>query len=136
MDETDTDTHLALRQSFSARQQQRLGQYFETREEADTRVNNSPPEKANKSHVPNASQIEGDFEQLLLDVPTWPREEVNWSEKARQYCIRRTSDQLTPSNAGQIAKEYLKSNGIDTDQFEKQKGKKYCPLYTLLAKFG
>ncbi|KAK3733834.1 hypothetical protein QZH41_000400 [Actinostola sp. cb2023] len=55
-------------------------------------------------------------------MESWPREEVNWSEKAREYKIRRSSDQATPPYAGQILKEYLKSQEIDTSQFEKQKG--------------
>ena len=127
---TDTDSHLALRQSFSARQQQRLSTYFETTDQAEDRIRKTPPEKLmNKSHVPSPSTIEGEFDRLKEDMESWPREEVNWSEKAREYKIRRSSDQATPPNAGQILKEYLKSQEIDTSQFEKQKGNIYN-MYT------
>lgn len=119
--ENDTNSHFALRQSFSSRQQQRLTTYFETTEQAEDRIQKTPPDRK-KSHIPSPSSVEGEFERLKEDIKSWPKENVNWSEKAREYKIRKSSDQTTPPNAGQILKEYLKSQGIDTSQFEKEKG--------------
>jgi hypothetical protein len=106
--QTDTDAYLALRQSFSARQQQRLSSYFETTEQAEERIRKTSPEKLKKSHVPIPSSVEGEFDRLKEDMKSWPRKEVNWTDKAREYKIRRSSDQVIPPNAGQILKEYLK----------------------------
>ena len=43
----------------------------------------------------------------MLDVNDWKT--VTWSEKAKEYKIRRKRASVPPPNAGQVLKEYLKS---------------------------
>jgi hypothetical protein len=62
---------------------------------------------------------------LLQDVSTWPRKPINWSEKARQYHIQGLNSNKSPSNAGQLLKDYLQSRGVDVSEFVKEaEGKK------------
>ena len=63
------------------------------------------PKRQERSNVP--STVDGNLEQLMLDVNDWKT--VNWSEKAREYQIRRKWASFPPPNAGQVLKEYLKS---------------------------
>ena len=46
---------------------------------------------------------------------------VNWSEKAKEYQIRRKGANVPPPNAGQVLKEYLKSWGVNPDTFDQKK---------------
>lgn len=116
----DVDTHLSQRSSFSARTQQRLHQSFETVEEARKRQEKTPPNSRIRSHCP--SKIEGDLEKLMEDVPSWQPEPINWSEKAREYNIKGENCSPNPPNAGQLLKEYLRSEGVNIEIFE-QPGK-------------
>lgn len=117
--QSDVDAHFALRQSFAAREKQRLAQHFETPKQAEERP------KREKSHVPSIGNIVGDLDKVKNEVQQWPKDNVNWSEKAKEYNIGVKSGNkiATPQNAGQILKEYLKENGIDISQFENEKGK-------------
>ena len=53
-------------------------------------------------------------------IQTWPKEEVNWSQKAREYRIRRSFDDSTMKNGGQVVKDYLIAHGVDVSHFEKE----------------
>ena len=57
---------------------------FETIDEAKKRVKNAPKQQK-RSHIP--STVDGNLEQQMLDVNDWKT--VNWSEKAKEYQIRR-----------------------------------------------
>ena len=89
---------------------------FETIDEAKRRVKNAP-KRQKRSHVP--STVDGNLEQLMLDVNDWKT--VNWSEKAKEYQIRRKGANVPPPNAGQVLKEYLKSWGVNTNTFDQKK---------------
>lgn len=119
----DTTAHLMLRQSYNARQKHRLAQAFETQEEAAERTRVSPPQKRNRSHTPAAKNIEGDLEQLLADVQSWPETTtINWSEKARDYNIRVKDADQVPKNGGQILKAFLTEKGVDLARFQANDG--------------
>ena len=72
---------------------------FETTDEAKRRVKNAL-KRQKKSHVPSA--VDGNLDQLMLVVNDWKT--VNWSEKAREYQIRRKGASVPPPNAGQVLK--------------------------------
>ena len=117
-EKNDVSLHLAQRTSYATRKRQRVEECFETVEEAKERVIKAP-KRQKRSHCP--SSVDGDLEQLKQDVSTWTT--VNWSEKAKQYNIRKTGDSTPPPNAGQLLKEYLNSEGVDTEAFDQQKSK-------------
>ena len=97
----DTDTHLSSRQSFKARNAQRLAQFFETKEQAAERINKASPESKNRSHTISRENIEGDFDKLLEDVKTWDDKEINWSKKAEDYNLRKKGSSEKLINRGQ-----------------------------------
>ena len=74
--------------------------------------------KRKRSHGPASIDVE--LDRLLADVTTWTS--VNWSQKAREYKIRKTGSSTSPQNAGQLLKAFLQAQGINTDKFEQQKG--------------
>lgn len=80
MSQTDVDSHLSLCDSHSSRNVQRLAQSFETYEEALERTKKTPPKVKDRLHTPLVQNIEGDTEQLLEDVKSWPDEKINWSD--------------------------------------------------------
>jgi len=101
--------HLAQRTSLASRGKQRLYQSFETLSEAKERLEKKDH---NRTHIPK--EIDGQLDQLLDDVHNWPyNEPVCWTEN-----IRGKNSETSPSNAGQLLKEYLKSQGIDVSKFD------------------
>ena len=98
---------------------------FETTDEAKKRVKNAL-KRQKKSHVPSA--VDGNLDQLMLVVNDWKT--VNWSEKAREYQIRRKGASVPPPNAGQVLKEYLKSQRVNTDTFDQKKSKYFVIINT------
>ena len=117
----DTSAHLILRQSYSARQKHRLAQTFETQEEAAERTRESLPQKRNRPHTPAIENIDGNLEQLLNDIESWP-DTINWSEKAKDYNIRKKGADKVPTNGGQILKKFLAAKGIDLARFQTNYG--------------
>ena len=85
-------------------------------DEAKRRVKNAPKQQK-RWHIP--STVDGNLEQLMLDVNDWKT--VNWSEKAKEYQIRRKGASVPSPNAGQVLKEYLKSWGVNPDTFDQKK---------------
>ena len=113
--ENDVQLHLAQRSSFATRKRQRLNESFESIDEAEER---SQTKKRKRSHGPASIDVE--LDRLLADVTTWTS--VNWSQKAREYKIRKAGSSTSPQNAGQLLKAFLQAQGINTDKFEQQKG--------------
>lgn len=68
MNENDTDLHLSSRQSYRGRQNHRLAQSFESKEEVTERARITPPKRKEKSHTPATENITGDLEQLLTGL--------------------------------------------------------------------
>ena len=118
--DNDVDSHLAQRASLALREKQRIYQSFETIQQAKARLEKTPPGMKERSHIPK--EVIGNTEKLLKDVKNWPNEPVCWSAKAKEYQIRAHTSDTTPRNGGQIIKEFLKSNGIDTTPFEPASG--------------
>ena len=116
---------MAQRKSFAARKRQRMVECFETIDEAKRRVKNAPKQQK-RSHIP--STVDGNLEQQMLDVNDWKT--VNWSEKAKEYQIRRKGASVPPPNAGQVLKEYLKSWGVNTSTFDQKKSKYFAIMNT------
>ena len=121
MNENDTDLHLSSRQSYRGRQNHRLAQSFESKEEATERARITPPKRKEKSHTPATENITGDLDQLLTDVKSWPKGTTNWSEKAKIYKIRMIGQDATPPNGGQMIKAFLQKKGIDISCYESSK---------------
>lgn len=124
---TDVSSHLSQRVSFATRKKRRLQEGFEPKNEATKRVEKENREhKKAKSHTPQ--NIMGDIDDLANDFESWlpfenTKTTINWSQKAREYKIRKAGAEVSPPNAGQLLKEYLKSKGVEVAQFEeKQKG--------------
>ena len=118
MSQSDVDSHLSICQSYSARKAQRLAQSFESYEEAMERGKKTSPKVKERLHAPLVQHIEGDTEQLLEDVKSWPDGEINWSEKARTYKIRTKGQESTPAKGGQMIKEFLMSKGVAIARFK------------------
>lgn len=119
MTKNDSDAHLTLRQSFRARNEQRLSQYFETKNEAKERTDKN---KKKRSHTVAMQNIEGDLDKLLEDAQTWQEgTQINWSKKAEEYGIKRSGSPDSIKNAGQTVKAFLQAHGIDTEQFKTAK---------------
>ena len=118
VNENDTEEHLSSRQSFRALQQHRLAQSFETKTEATDRARTTLQKVRERLHAPSTDNIEGDFDQLLIDVKSWPNGAINCSEKARIYNIRTKGQDLTPRNGGQIIKSFLQRKEVDLSRFE------------------
>ncbi|KXJ06892.1 hypothetical protein AC249_AIPGENE21575 [Exaiptasia diaphana] len=119
MTKNDSDAHLTLRQSFRARNEQRLSQYFETKREAKERTDKN---KKKRSHTVAMQNIEGDLDKLLEDAQTWQEgTQINWSKKAEEYGIKRSGSPDSIKNAGQTVKAFLQAHGIDTEQFKTAK---------------
>ena len=118
MAQADTDVHLSLCESYSARKTKRLAQAFETFEEAQERAKKTPPKVKERLHTPLTENIDGNLQQLLAEVDSWPDGKVNWSEKARSYKIRTKGQESTPANGGQLIKFFLQSKGVNITRFE------------------
>ena len=91
---------------------------FEIFEEAEERGKMTPPKVRERSHTPWADNIEGQLDQLLAGVESWPDAAPNWSAKARMYDIKTKGSDLTPGNGGQLIKVFLKSKEVNIAQFE------------------
>ena len=70
------------------------------------------PAKKIKSHSPNFSSVDWSKEDLRESVENWPPDTViNWSQVARENGI-------SGGNAGQVAKEFIEKEGIDTSHLK------------------
>ena len=71
-----------------------------------------------RPHTASVYKIEGELDQLLADVESWPDGPPNWSEKARKYNIKTKGSDSTPANGRQLVKAFLKSKEVDITRFE------------------
>lgn len=87
-------------------QRKRKRQYFEPTPE-------SKRPKTTKSHSPNFSNVTWDKERVLNDLQLLPSAPppLDWQQFAREHGI-------TGGNAGQIAKEFAKASGVDTERLD------------------
>ena len=94
---------------------------FESKEEAIQRHQLEKLKgKKKKSPVGKFDKMKWDREAMKDEVLGYSDETlVNWSELGRRYEIKNTSGQLA-QNGGQIAFEYLKSEGVQVERFRKR----------------
>ncbi len=105
---------------MAAAERSRLAIAFESKRDAEIRKNISTGYKR-RNPVGNLDNIKFDKENMKEEVENLPDGmRVNWSELARRQNIRNTKGELA-KNGGQIAQEWLKSEGINTTRFNKRK---------------
>lgn len=92
---------------------------FESVEDAKRRTNMAAGAKK-RNPVGNLDNKNFDRDQMRKEVENYPDEMVvNWSDLARKYNIENTQGEIA-KNGGQIAKEWLKSVGVDVNRFKRR----------------
>lgn len=115
---------LGERQSYAARQRERLDSSFETKPAAIKRKETSsePRETApvkRKRHAGNFDAMTWNKNGLKLEVEGYKDDtKVNWSELARRYEIKNKKSEIA-KNGGQIAQEWLISQGVNLHRFKR-----------------
>jgi hypothetical protein len=62
-----------------------------------------------------------DKDKMREEVENYPENVVvNWSDLARKRNIRNTQSEVALKNGGQIAKEFMKSVGVDVNSFKRK----------------
>ena len=75
--------------------------------------------KTTKTPVGNFGAMDWDNEAVKAEVQSYPDgTQVNWSDLARRHVIKNTTGELA-KNGGQIAQEWLKYVGVDTNRFKR-----------------
>jgi hypothetical protein len=94
---------------------------FESKEEAAERTRQQKQQGKQKSPVGKFANMEWDKEGMKAEVNSYGDDTLpNWSELARQFQIKNKSGELA-QNGGQIAKEWLKSEGVNVERFRKRR---------------
>ena len=94
---------------------------FESKEEAAERTRQQKREGEQKSPVGKFANMEWDKEGMKDEVNGYADETlVNWSELARRFQIKNKNGELA-QNGGQIAMEWLKSEGVNVKRFRKKR---------------
>lgn len=92
---------------------------FESKEDAKRRRENSICSKKRNS-VGNMNNRVFEREKLREEVENYPDGiVVNWSDLARRHNITNSKGELA-KNGGQIAQEWLKSEGVNIDRFKRK----------------
>ena len=110
------------RQSFSARQRERLASSFESTITAKKRkeremMEETTGKRRKKDHVGRLENTLWDKDGLKKEVDGYPDEtKVNWSELARRFEIRNKKGEIA-KNGGQIAQEFLIKAGSNIHRF-------------------
>ena len=114
--------YLGGRQSYTGRQRERLDSSFETKQAAVKRKETSSepePTVKRKRHAGNFDAMTWDKNALKLELEGYADEtKVNWSELARRYQITNKKGQIA-KNGGQIAQEWLISQGVNLHRFKR-----------------
>ena len=115
---------LGERQSYAARQRERLDSSFETKPAAIKRKETSSEPEATapvkrKRHAGNFDAMTWNKNGLKLEVEGYKDDtKVNWSELARRYEIKNKKGEIA-KNGGQIAQEWLISQGVNLHRFKR-----------------
>lgn len=98
---------------MSARQRERMVMSFESNSDAKARHDQQlSVEDSKRSPAGNFLKIEWNKEGMKIEVNGYEDGKIiNWSELARRYEIKNKDGKLA-KKGGQIAKEWLKSEGI------------------------
>ena len=101
---------------------------FESKEEAAECTRQQKQEGKQKSPVGKFANMEWDKEGMKDKINGYADETLdNWSELARRFQIK--NGELA-QNGGQIAMEWLKSEGVNVERFRKKKYKQVMmPTY-------
>ncbi|KAL9977472.1 hypothetical protein ACROYT_G014878 [Oculina patagonica] len=115
---------LGGQQSYAARQRERLDSSFEgkhaamKRKETTSELDETPVVKR-KRHAGNFEAMTWDKDGLKNEMEGYGDEtKVNWSEIARRYQIKNKKGQIA-KNGGQIAQEWLISQGVNLHRFNR-----------------
>ena len=104
---------------MAATQRSRFAMAFESTEDAKLRSNVEAGTKK-RSPVGNLQNKNFDKEKMKEEVENYPDNMViNWSTLARKHNIKNTQGEIA-KNGGQIAKEWLKSVGVDVNRFKRK----------------
>ena len=115
---------LGERQSYAARQRERLDSSFEMKQSAEkrketTNLENEVPPSKKKHHAGNFDKVSWDKNGLKEEVESYEDDtNVNWSDLARRYQITNKKGQIA-KNGGQIAQEWLISQGVNLHRFKR-----------------
>ncbi|CAB3995360.1 Hypothetical predicted protein [Paramuricea clavata] len=94
---------------------------FESKDEAAERHNAQRQQGKQKSPVGRFENMEWDKDGMKEEVNSFGDGTlVNWSELARRYGVKNKTGQMA-QNGGQIAMEWLKSEGVDVERFKKRR---------------
>lgn len=94
---------------------------FESKDEAAERHNAQRQLGKQKSPVGRFQDMEWDKDGMKEEVNSFSDGTLlNWSELARRYGLKNKTGQLA-QNGGQIAMEWLKSEGVDVERFKKRR---------------
>ena len=113
---------LGERQSFAARQRERLASSFESVEAARKRRNCEIEEERSgkrqkKNHSGNFDTMAWDKEALKKEVESKKDgEKINWSEVARRYHVTNKRGEIA-RNGGEIVQEWLVNQGVNIHRF-------------------
>ena len=100
----DHDLLFQNRLSFRKYKKIRLGEAFESSEEAANRTKSQSP--SSRTHGSSPDNLGFDTDALLEEAKSWSDDQqVNWTELAKRYGV-------IGSNCGQVVKEFLHSQAI------------------------
>jgi hypothetical protein len=94
---------------------------FESKGDAAERTKEQKQQGKQKSPVGKFANMEWDKQGMKDEVNSYGDDTlVNWSELARRFQIKNKTGELA-QNGGQIAIEWLKSEGVNVERFKKRR---------------
>ena len=108
--------------SLKLRQELRMKQYFESREDAQKRVDVEQSKQASglkrkKDHVGNISNYTFDQENCINEIDSYDNDHnINFSGLASRHHLKNSHGNL-PDNGGQVLKEILLQMNYDFSRF-------------------
>ncbi|CAG2220767.1 unnamed protein product [Mytilus edulis] len=118
----DVNNFLSSSISFREHDRIRLGNFFETKDNAQQRVNKSlekekTGKRKHKNHHGQFDSYRFDRTEFLAEIKSKNEgDTINWTALARKYQM--TCNDKFPANGGQIIQEYARSKGINTIKFK------------------
>lgn len=104
------------RQSFAARQRERLAMTLESNEAAEERT----AEQRKDKKKDNIQQMVWDKHGLKIEVENYDNEaKVNWSSLARKYGVKNSKGE-NAKIGGQIVYQYLVNEGVNVKRFKRK----------------
>jgi len=114
---------LGNRQSFKARQRERIAMSCESKRAAEQRITEcqtSQSKRKKKDHTGNINSMNWDKENLKAEVEGYEDGvQVNWSALAKKYGIKTKAGNYA-HNGGQIAQQYLVNEEVNVHRFKRK----------------